>query len=64
MSLPYLEMCLSKKPFKRQAHAENRAKQLGMRAYFCPICQNYHLTSKETPEETRDVVSLWGSGET
>jgi len=40
-------MCLRKKMFWTQFDADRRAKKIGLRAYHCPNCFQFHLTSKK-----------------
>lgn len=42
-----LKMCFSKKKFSNYDQAERLANKLNQRVYFCPVCQNYHLTSSK-----------------
>ena len=46
------KMCFHKKVIKTADYAEKLAKEYSIRFnknmtyYFCPICQNFHITSK------------------
>lgn len=61
-----LKMCLSKTKM-RQGHAEALARNLNkvhkwgkFRAYFCPVCQHFHLTSKRKLAVPRNQMErLW-----
>jgi hypothetical protein len=47
----YLNGCVRKKRFKTELSAQRRAGRLHMRFYECPICDGWHLTSKERDHE-------------
>lgn len=55
--LKFYNMCLRKKSYKTleiaQAVANQVLKTRGtkLRAYYCPFCNRYHLTSKENINE-------------
>ena len=39
--------CKRKKRFYSWDEAEKWGKKVGLRAYYCPICDGYHLSSRE-----------------
>lgn len=47
------KMCLRKVKYKTQQYAEEKAKEYEEKynikhyVYFCPLCGNYHLTTKQ-----------------
>jgi len=43
----YLRCCGRKRRFRTEIEAENHGQRWGQRAYECPCCGGWHLTSKE-----------------
>ena len=43
------KMCFKKKKIRTVGYAIEIAKKYNQHVYFCPICNNYHLTSRNNP---------------
>jgi predicted nucleic acid-binding Zn-ribbon protein len=50
--------CGKKVTFKSKFKADLRAKEAKQRAYLCPHCKHWHLTSKGVRQDGRDNASM------
>lgn len=51
-----IRMCVQKASFEERA-AKQRAKETGLRAYRCPYCTVWHLTSFDVDPEHRAAAN-------
>lgn len=56
----YRRMCGRKRPFNTEQQALNAGRKYKQRAYECPCCGKWHLTSKPESRE-RDEQDEWPS---
>lgn len=50
------QLCLKKKKIRTEKIAKKISKEYLQYYYFCPVCFNYHLTSKGHEDSNSEIV--------